>query len=239
MLKHRLISLVCLLGLVPAGCLRLPAPPAARPGWRLVWADEFNRDGLPDPKKWIYEEGFVRNNEAQYYTRARRENARVEHGMLVLEARKERIKNSNTKPDARDGMRRRPYAEYTSAALETRGLGAWKYGRFEIRAKLPRGAGTWPAFWTRGVGRGWPTGGEIDIMEWWGKKPDEVTGCVHYQVGGKHLSSQGRLPAKDPSAAFHVYALEWTPWEPVMPWLPCTPSMPCSPVAPVTPVGPV
>lgn len=184
---------------------------AQRPGWKLVWADEFDKAGLPDKSKWIYEEGFVRNEEAQYYTRERKENARVENGMLVIEARKERMKNPGYKAGSKRWQQSREFAEYTSAAIETRGIASWQYGRFEIRAKLPSGKGMWPAFWTLGVERGWPANGEIDIMEWWGKKPLEMTACLHYQVNGKHASKPGRMQTADPSEAFHVYAMEWTP----------------------------
>src|SRR5690348_5754560 len=136
--------------------------------WKLVWSDEFEQPGLPDPAKWNYEEGFIRNNEAQFYTTNRSENARVENGMLVIEARKERFKNPAFDPEAkgRGGPRRnREYAEYTSASLTTRGKASWTYGRIEVKAKLPTARGTWPAIWTLGTNRqaGWPACGEIDI----------------------------------------------------------------------------
>src|SRR5215471_20260691 len=95
---------------------------------KLVWTDEFNKPGLPDPAKWNYEEGFIRNNEAQYYTRERSENARVEDGMLIIEARKEHFKNPAYEPGAqgRDAYRRsREFAEFTSASLTTRGKASW------------------------------------------------------------------------------------------------------------------
>ena len=98
---------------------RAPAHAAATaPGWRLVWADEFEKPGLPDSSRWTYEEGLVRNREAQYYTRARRENARVEDGMLVIEARRERHGE----------------AQYTSASLTTEGRASRRYGRIEVRS---------------------------------------------------------------------------------------------------------
>src|SRR6516165_8909099 len=102
--------------------------------WKLVWTDEFNNPGLPDPAKWNYEEGFIRNNEAQYYTRARPENARVENGMLIIEARKERFQNPAYDSAAQGkaaARRNREFAEYTSASLTTRGKASWTYGRIE------------------------------------------------------------------------------------------------------------
>jgi len=126
--------------------------PIDRPGWKLVWSDEFDVPGLPDPKKWTYEEGKVRNGEAQYYTKARPENCRIEGGMLILEARKEPFTGA------------RGSGDYTSASIETKGLGSWQYGRLEMRAKLPQGLGVWPAFWTLGVKGGWAVRCPCDLL---------------------------------------------------------------------------
>src|SRR5882762_550759 len=106
--------------------------PSHASDWKLVWSDEFEKPGLPDPAKWNYETGFIRNNEAQYYTRDRKENARVENGVLIIEARKERFANPDFDPNARgkgSGRRSREFAEYTSASLTTRGKTNWTYGR--------------------------------------------------------------------------------------------------------------
>jgi len=187
-----------------------PAPPA---GYQLVWADEFSKepDGLPDPTKWSYEEGFVRNHEAQYYTKARLENARVENGQLIIEGRKEEY-FSDKDPD----HLRAPPAHYTSAALETIDKASWQYGRIEVRAKLPAGKGVWPAIWTLGVNEkdksvGWPKCGEIDIMELVGKEPGIIHGTIHYFVDGKHKAYGKSLLVEHPEGGFHVYAAEWTP----------------------------
>jgi beta-glucanase (GH16 family) len=185
--------------------------------WQLVWSDEFDKPGLPDTIKWNYETGFIRNNEAQYYTRERKENARVENGMLVIEARKEHFRNPEFDPAAagfRRGRRSREFAEYTSASLTTRGKTNWTCGRIEVRAKLPAGRGTWPAIWTLGANErqvGWPGCGEIDIMEFVGHDP----GIVHANVHTKkynHIQKNGKggqLKMPNASEAFHVYALEW------------------------------
>src|SRR5262249_38337389 len=124
--------------------------------WKLVWSDEFDRPGLPDPAKWSPEVGYVRNNERQYYTPARKENARVEGGMLIIEARKERYAipgpDPGTKPQGRSRKGRGDEAaEYTSASLTTQNKATWTYGRIEVRAQLPSGRGTWPAIWTLGT----------------------------------------------------------------------------------------
>jgi len=185
-----------------------PTPP---PGYKLVWSDEFSRepDGLPDPTKWSYEVGFIRNNESQYYTKARKENARIENGQLIIEGRKEDYVYD-------DGMMDHPVkpAHYTSAALETTGKADWQYGRIEVKAQLPEGKGVWPAIWTLGSNIkhvGWPRCGEIDIMELVGKEPGIIHGTLHYFTNGKHQSSGGQLTVDKPDGAFHVYAAEWTP----------------------------
>ncbi len=171
--------------------------------WQLVWADEFNYQGQPDPAKWSYEEGFVRNHESQYYTRSRLENARVENGNLVIECRKEPFTPPNHAPVA-----------YTAASLTTQNQANWQYGRIEVRAQLPQGQGVWPAIWMLGTNItkvGWPACGEIDIMEFVGKEPRGIHGTLHYAVAGKHDSDGGALQTNQPFAAFHTYALEWTP----------------------------
>ncbi len=166
--------------------------------WRLVWSDEFNEEGLPDSAKWTYEEGFVRNNEAQYYTRARSENARIEDGALVIEARKERYEE----------------AEYTSASVTTQGRASWRYGRIEVRAKLPTGRGMWPAIWMLGTNIsevGWPECGEIDIMENVGFDPNLIHANVH-TAAFNHADGTNKganIRVDDPHADFHVYAVEW------------------------------
>src|SRR5687768_13068839 len=122
--------------------------PPTYPGYALAWADEFNRDGQPDPKNWDYERGFVRNRELQWY---QPENARVADGLLVIEARRERVANPTFNPESTDWKANREFAEYTSASLLMRSLHSWRYGRFEMRGRIDTRAGLWPAFWTLGV----------------------------------------------------------------------------------------
>jgi len=176
--------------------------------YHLVWSDEFSKDpdGLPDPAKWSYEVGFVRNHESQYYTKERLENARIEKGQLIIEGRKEEyaIPGNGTAT-----------AHYTSAALETVGKSDWLYGRIEVRAKLPAGKGVWPAIWMLGISEkdksvGWPKCGEIDIMELVGKEPNHIYGTLHYLMeDGKNGADQGMLETENPSDDFHLYAVEW------------------------------
>jgi beta-glucanase (GH16 family) len=140
-----------------------PAQPDLQ-GWHRVWSDEFDRDGAPDPRNWTFESGFVRNEERQWY---RAGNARCSNGLLVIEARRETVENPRYVATSPDWTANRPRAEYTSASLMTKGRHAWRYGRFEMRARIDTRLGMWPAFWTLGVDGEWPEGGEIDIMEFY------------------------------------------------------------------------
>lgn len=165
----------------------------ARPGWTLAWSDEFDRDGAPDPAKWNPEVGLIRNGELQYYTRDRAKNARIENGHLVIEAHKEPFEK----------------AAYTSASLTTAGRASWTYGRIEARAKLPGGRGTWPAIWMLGDSIrtvGWPTCGEIDIMEHVGYDPEKVHCTVHTGAYNHpaHTQRGNTLETPAPHAGFHV-----------------------------------
>jgi len=192
--------LVLLLALASAGACagRSTTPESREPstaGDTLVFADEFETPGSPDPARWGYDIGYIANNEKQYYT-SRSENARVEDGVLVIEARREPYQG---------------YA-YTSARLVTRGLFEFRYGKVEVRAKLPTGRGAWPAIWTLGanIGEvGWPSCGEIDIMENVGFDPLRVHASVHTAAYSQGLHRTASLEIEDPAADFHVYAMDW------------------------------
>lgn len=141
-----------------------PVPSGPPGGYRLVWSDEFNSGSAPDPQNWTFENGFVRNQELQWY---QPQNARVEGGLLVIEARRERQANPRYEAGSTDWRRGREAAEYTSASLMTRGLHTWQYGYFEMRARIDTRDGLWPAWWTLGASGNWPHNGEIDIMEYY------------------------------------------------------------------------
>jgi beta-glucanase (GH16 family) len=185
-------------GAAPAATLTVPS------SYRLVWADEFDRDGLPDPAKWIYDTGMNKagwhNRELQYYSDARAENARVQGGRLVITARKE---SRSSAPDW-GGQR------YTSSRLITRGKGEWIYGFFEIRAKLPCGKGTWPAIWMLNRDVVWPAGGELDIMEHVGREPGRVFSTVHTSAGHGANGTGGATLVPDACHTFHNYQMHWT-----------------------------
>lgn len=168
---------------------------------KLVWSDEFNYKGLPDSTKWSYETGNSGwgNNELEYYTSNRMENARVEDGHLIIEARKEQYKGAN----------------YTSARILSKNKGDWKYGRIEVKAKIPYGKGMWPAIWmlpTTWVYGGWPHSGEIDIMENVGYMPDSVFGSIHTGAFNHVIGTQRTKGyfLNDLKEAYHIYAIEWT-----------------------------
>jgi len=190
-----LLPALAVLGFVSCGSQEV------QPRLDLVWAEEFNADGPPDQSTWGYEAGFIRNQEAQYYTVGRLENARVEGGCLVIESRREDYAG----------------AGYTSASVNTLGKREFLYGRIEVRAKIPTGAGSWPAIWMMGTDitqAGWPECGEIDIMENVGYEPDTIYATVHTPGSVNdpgRVDRGGRITVPAPYADFHVYAVEWHP----------------------------
>jgi beta-glucanase (GH16 family) len=183
-------------------CLVLPLFIFAQPpGKKLkpVWSDEFNYQGLPDSTKWNYDVGGHGwgNQELQFYTRNRKENARVENGHLIIEARKEKFEGK----------------EYTSARLVSRDKGDWQYGRIEVKARIPKGLGTWPAIWMLGSTKPlkWPDDGEIDIMEHVGYNQGFIHGSVHTKKYHHSIGTQktDTIVVEDCSENFHVYSVEW------------------------------
>lgn len=172
-------------------------------GYELVWSDEFETNGLPDTNNWSYDVGGHGwgNNELQFYTKARTENARVENGKLIIEARKEKMEGN----------------KYTSARLVSKGKADWTYGKFVIRAKVPKGKGVWAAIWMLptqwDLGSGnWPDVGEIDIMEYVGHSQDTVLGTIHCAAfnGMLHTQKGKSIVVPNVEENFHDYILEWT-----------------------------
>ena len=164
----------------------------------LVWSEEFNVDGAPDPSIWSYDlgAGGWGNNEEQFYTNSA-SNVIVAGGNLKITAKAEPMGTSN----------------YTSARIKTQNKYDFIYGKAEIRAKLPEGSGTWPAIWMLGDNIetvGWPECGEIDIMEHRGNTPGVVHGTLHYpnNSGGNANTNTTTVPTV--SSEFHVYKVIWT-----------------------------
>lgn len=176
--------------------------------WVLVWSDEFEKEGLPDSTKWNFDIGDWGwgNGEWQYYTENRLENARIEKGNLVIEARK----NDMGTP-------------WTSTRLTTRGKVSFLYGKIEFRAKVPSDRGNWAAGWTLGDDYvdelSWPYCGEIDILESVGYEMDDETGngiahasahsgAYYFKLGNQPTST---IPVKSMEKDYHIYGVEWTP----------------------------
>jgi beta-glucanase (GH16 family) len=167
--------------------------------WNKIWADEFNTNGLPDSASWGYEKGCsLRNGELQDYREKRLENTRVENGNLIIEAHKEVSGTCN----------------YTSGSITTRHKVDWTYGKIEVRAKLPKGKGVWPAIWMMSTDEEfgwWPKSGEIDIMENVGFDPNKVHFTIHTEINN-HMLGTGKganTLIDDPHDTFHIYAMEW------------------------------
>lgn len=169
----------------------------------LMWSDEFDTDGQPDAAKWNYDIGTGNNGwgngEVQYYT-DRPENVTVSDGTLKITAKKEDYSG----------------ASYTSARMKTQGLYGFTYGRVDVRAKLTTGGGTWPAIWSLGSNFetvGWPTCGEIDIMEYVGNNPGVVQSALHTTSSSGATVNHKSTNISNESTEFHVYSVNWSPNE--------------------------
>lgn len=179
--------------------------------WKLTWSDEFNTTGAPSAKNWVFENGFVRNNELQWY---QPDNARCENGLLVIEGKREQRPNPNYKAGSTDWKTSRKTIDYTSTSMTTSGRQSFKYGRFEMRGRIDARTGLWPAFWTLGVAGEWPSNGEIDIMEYY---KDKLLANVAWGTS-KRWTAEWRSKTKtiasfnDPdwSKKFHVWRMDWT-----------------------------
>ena len=188
--------------------------PMKSQNYKLVWADEFNYSGKPDASKWNHEIGHIRNLEMQLYT-SKKKNSRVKNGILQIKARKKRTKNPYFNKDSTAWKYKDKYGEYTSASINTAKKFEFLYGRVDVRAKLPKGNGVWPAIWMLGANFEevpWPNAGEIDIMEFVGKCPGQIHGSVHYPDDNHngYSSKPDTIKVLDASENFHVYSIDWT-----------------------------
>ncbi|MFM2361168.1 MAG: hypothetical protein RLZZ316_70 [Bacteroidota bacterium] len=164
----------------------------------LIWAEEFETAGAPNPSKWGYDigAGGWGNAELQYYTNSLG-NASVSDGTLKITAKKENFSGSS----------------YTSARLLSKDKFSFKYGKVEARAKLPAGGGTWPAIWMLGNNinsAGWPACGEIDIMEHKGNDLNRIFGTLHYPGRSGGNADGATTVISNSTTDFHIYTLEWT-----------------------------
>lgn len=196
-MNAKLLIISILIATFCAGC---SSKSASEP--QLVWSDEFNDNGIPNRERWNLYVGNgcpqncgFGNHELQYYTDDS-QNVKVENGLLVITAKKQTKEDRN----------------YTSAKITSKT--SFKYGRMEIRAKLPQGKGTWPALWMLPAEShygGWPRSGEIDIMEHVGYNQNTVYGTVHTESFNHTKGTQlgDSLVVTTASSEFHEYAIEW------------------------------
>lgn len=179
-------------------------------GYRLVWADEFNTKGAPDTTNWHFEQGFVRNHEEQWY---QTKNAFCKNGLLIIEAQKVHLPNPNYIAGSTNWKTNREFIEYTAASMNTRGLLSWQYGRMVMRARIDIQMGVWPAFWTLGVDKPWPSNGEIDIMEFYrGMLLANIATGTAAPYKAKWFSKT--IPVKDLGGKkwarkFHIWRMDW------------------------------
>lgn len=189
--------------------------PTSYEGYTLKWHDEFDADGRPS-SDWTAEEGFQRNEELQWY---QADNATVSNGCMVIEGRVERVKNPNYVAGSSDWRTNREFAEYTSSCMTTQQSYSFKYGRMEVRAKLPVTSGSWPAIWTLGNQWEWPMNGEIDLMEFyikngapsilanacWSSERQWTAVWDESVTPFTHFTSQDKAWAEK----FHLWRMDW------------------------------
>lgn len=192
-----------------------PAPDSTTE-WKLIFHDEFEKEGEPNWEIWQSEHGFVRNNEYQWY---QPQNAYVRNGLLILEGRLDSIPNPRYQAGSHDWRRNRPYAAYSSASINTRNTFNFLYGRLEVRARIPAVVGAWPAIWTLGCDMPWPSCGEIDVMEFY-----QINGQPHIlanaawgndrqynAVWNSSTTPYRHFLDRDPywDQKFHIWMMDW------------------------------
>lgn len=178
-------------------------------GYKLVWADEFDKDGPVNAENWRFEKGFVRNQELQWYQPG---NAWCKKGLLIIEGRKEVKVNPNYQPGSSDWRKNREKIEYTASSINTSPQHSWKYGRFVMRGRIDVGEGLWPAWWTLGVSGRWPANGEIDIMEYYKNKLLFNVACIgadHKAEWYSKTKPVDLLGGKKWASKFHVWRMDW------------------------------
>ncbi|MDP4238167.1 MAG: glycoside hydrolase family 16 protein [Bacteroidota bacterium] len=187
------------------------------PGMVLVFSDEFNYEGKPDPANWTFESGFIRNDELQWY---QSDNANCSNGRLLIEGRRVNFPNPSYVSGSTNWKTSRQTINYTSSSIHSKGKHSWLFGRFEVRARIDTTKGSWPAIWTLGINDEWPACGEIDLMEFyrknyvpsvlanvgWGSAIENVAIWDSYS---KPLS-QLLLQDREWSRKYHIWRMDWT-----------------------------
>jgi beta-glucanase (GH16 family) len=186
-------------------------------GMKLVFNEEFNYTGSPNPEIWSFETGFKRNEELQWY---QSKNANCKNGCLVIEGKKESFPNPNYIPDSKSWYTNRKDVNYTSASINTAEKKSWLFGRFEVRARIDTTMGAWPAIWTLGISKEWPSCGEVDMLEFY--RPNGVSSILANVASGTTVRYNGKwnsvkkrmsaLLAKDKRwpEKFHIWRMDWT-----------------------------
>jgi beta-glucanase (GH16 family) len=186
-------------------------------GMKLLWNDEFNTNGAPNPSNWKFEKGFVRNEELQWYQEA---NATCENGLLVFNALKANLPNPNYVAGSTNWKTSREYINYTSSSIQTAGLFSFLYGRVEVRARIDTSKGAWPAIWTLGENGEWPACGEIDMMEFY--RIGDVQNILANMAWGTNKRWTAKWDGshtplshflakdKDWPKKFHIWRMDWT-----------------------------
>ncbi|MFC5625496.1 glycoside hydrolase family 16 protein [Algoriphagus winogradskyi] len=214
MIKHKLFFLIFSLGTATVAQAQFDPTSA---GYKLVWQEEFENSGQVNPEFWSFEKGFKRNNELQWYQEP---NATVKDGKLIITGKREQLNNPNFDPDSKDWKRNRKFAEYTSSSINTRGKYEFQYGIMEVRAKIDTSMGMWPAIWTLGISKPWPSNGEIDVMEYYRVKGEAtILANAAWADEGQYNAKwdNAKIPftdylKKDPDwpNKFHLWRMEWT-----------------------------
>ncbi|HJV77014.1 MAG TPA: glycoside hydrolase family 16 protein [Paludibacter sp.] len=197
------------------------APDASQPnkiaGMELVFDEEFSYKGSPNAEIWSFETGFKRNEELQWY---QSKNAICKNGCLIIEGKKENFPNPNYIPDSKSWYTNRKDVNYSSASINTAEKKSWLFGRFEVRARIDTTMGAWPAIWTLGISKEWPSCGEIDMLEFY--RPNGVSSILANVASGTNIRYKGKwnsvkktlavLMAKDKRwpEKFHIWRMDWT-----------------------------
>lgn len=178
--------------------------------YKLVWSDEFNYNGSPDTTKWRMENGFMRNNEAQWY---QKENAVCQDGLLIITGEKADRPNPNFVEGSNNWKTNRKKIKFTSASVVMKKEHAFQYGKVQVRAKIDAQTGLWPAIWTLGVEGEWPSNGEVDIMEYYG---DSILANFAFAAQKRYNAiwdvakvALTTLGGKQWADQFHVWTLDW------------------------------
>ncbi len=186
-------------------------------GMALVFSDEFNYTGKPNPANWTFESGFLRNNELQWY---QSDNATCSSGRLVIEGRRANFSNPNYKEGSSDWKTNRKTVNYTSSSIHSKGKQSWLFGRFEIRARIDTTKGSWPAIWTLGINKEWPACGEIDLMEFYRQNyvPSILanvgwgSAMLNVAIWDSYSKPLSQLLLQDSNwtKKYHVWRMDWT-----------------------------